>query len=314
MIAGRAELLRQVRRFFDDRGFFEVQPPVLARDCVVDAYLDPIAVPAEELGTSDPNRPRHYFLQTSPESAMKRMLAAGAPSIYSLGPVFRSGEFGQYHNIEFTMLEWYHRDAQVDHEIRLLGELACHTLACDEVRVVRYRELFRRHLSLDPISCDLADLARRVTRQDAELAQKLGADRDSLLDVLFSSVIQPELTGPAAWIVRDYPLSQAALAKQSTDDPECAQRFELFFDGVEMANGYDELLDADELIRRAEANNVKRQQSGRRILEIETTLVAAMRRGLPECCGVALGFDRLLMKRMGVPQIRDVMPLPSDVV
>lgn len=312
MVIQRAQLLKELRHFFDDRGFYEVQPPCLSRDCVIDAYLDPIAVRTEELRLSARDLPPQFFLQTSPESAMKRMLVGGAPSIYSIGPVFRCGESGDHHNIEFTMLEWYHRDACVDEEMQLLGELACETLDLGSIEVITYREAFQRHVGLDPINASLVDLKAACGGSDSVLVQDMGQDRDSILDVLLAGRVQPHLSGDTAWIIRDYPLSQAALACRSQRDPDCASRFELFVDGIELANGYDELRDAKELVDRYQRNNAVRSATGRDVLPVETTLVRAMRDGLPPCCGVALGVDRLLMLVMGAKRIADVIPFTVD--
>ncbi|MEM9644044.1 MAG: EF-P lysine aminoacylase EpmA [Planctomycetota bacterium] len=317
MIQRRAALLKELRSFFDARGFSEVQPPCLGQDCVVDAYLNPIEVDASQLGLArscrdDAGAGEKFVLQTSPESAMKRMLAAGAPSIYSIGPVFRRGESGDHHNVEFTMLEWYDVDAGIEDGIRLLGELACQTLKKARCEVISYRELFRRHAGFDPIDLNTDSLARKVDQIDSGLGGSIGKDRDSMLDVILGEVVQPQLQGDQVWIVRDYPLTQAALAKPSVDDPDCAARFELFVDGVELANGYDELLDADELVKRFRANNEKRREVGMSPLRVETKLVDAMRRGLPACCGVALGVDRLLMCQSDATAIGEVLPFLID--
>lgn len=310
-IRQRAELLRQLRQFFDSRGFLEVQPPCLSRDCVVDAYIDPIEVPVAqfELGI---DLPGPFFLQTSPEAAMKRMLAAGAPSIYSLGPVFRAGERGQMHNLEFTMLEWYEVGAGINEGVRLLGELAAEMLGHDSYQVCSYRQLFRDSLGFDPIDADLDSVRGHVRQIDPNLSESVGGDRDMLLDILLSHLLQPSLGLHCPQIVKDYPLSQAALARISAEDSQCAARFELFVEGMELANGYDELIDADVLLERAITANEKRMHAGRRTLPVESTLIEAMRDGLPPCAGVALGVDRLLMIRTGEKSIADVMPFPIE--
>ena len=306
-IRERADLLRQLRQFFDGRGFLEVQPPCLSRDCVVDAYIDPIVVESAQFQLGS-DLQTHYYLQPSPESAMKRMLAAGAPSIYSLGPVFRAGERGPWHNVEFTMLEWYELDRDIDEGIDLLGELAVAVLDREGFDVRTYRQIFVDSLGFDPLDVGLMDLQQSVAQLDADLSKSIAEDRDSLLDVLLSQIIQPTLGLKRPVIVKNYPLSQAALARQAVDDAECAARFELFVDGVEIANGYDELRDADVLLRRAQVSNQKRASSGRRRLSVETSLVEAMRIGLPPCNGVALGVDRLLMIRTGEKSMAKVMP------
>ncbi len=226
-IGHRADLLRELRQFFDSRDFLEVQPPCLSRDCVIDAYIDPIAVPSRQFQLSL-ELPSSFFLQTSPEAAMKRMLAAGAPSIYSVGPVFRAGERGNLHNVEFTMLEWYQVGADLDAGVTLLGELAAQVLRCDGYDVCTYRQLFREAFDFDPIDVDLDAIRQLVARIDSSLMSSMGDDRDALLDILLSQRIQPSLGAERPLIVKNYPLSQAALACVARDDAQCAARFELF--------------------------------------------------------------------------------------
>lgn len=309
LLRARADLLRQLRSYFDDRGFIEVQPPCLSRDCVIDAYIDPISVDATQLGISV-ELPDRLFLQTSPELSMKRMLAAGADSIYSIGPVFRGGESGHHHNIEFTMLEWYEVGGDIDSAIELLGNLAVNVLDRGGFDVVTYRSLFADKLGFDPIDEPVETLTQKVAEVDTELARSIADDRDLMLDVILSHFIQPKLGRTRPVIVRDYPITQAALARVSADDPQCAARFELIADGVELANGYDELLDAEVLVSRAGAANEVRIAAGRPPMVVENSLVAAMRSGLPKCAGVALGVDRLLMLQTGGTSLEKVIALP----
>ena len=308
----RAELLRDLRQFFEARDFLEVQPPCLSRDCVIDPYIDPVAVPAESLQLSSLVADE-LFLQTSPEAAMKRLLAAGSPSIYSLGPVFRAGELGAQHNVEFTMLEWYDVGADVDAGIQLLGTLATEILNASHFDVRSYVDLFVQSVGFDPMEVPLATLCDCVEEIDPTLARSLAKDRDGLLDVILTELIQANLGVEYPLIVTDYPISQAALAKQSDRDERCAARFELFVSGVEIANGYDELRDPEVMLQRFERCNQKRIAEGRRSLSPEIPLVSAMRNGLPACAGVALGVDRLLMVRTGDDQISDVMPFRIDI-
>ncbi len=310
LLAERARLLRECRLFFDSRGFLEVQPPCLSRDCVVDAFVEPLRIDAHQFQIPAADLPPQYFLQTSPESAMKRMLAAGAPSIYSIGPVFRAGERGALHNIEFTMLEWYDVGADMASGIELLGRLASELLHRGGHEVCTYRELFRDAFGFDPIDAPLPTLCGHAERVDAKLVGSIADDRDSLLDLLLARSIQPTLGLDRPLVVKNYPLSQAALAKAADDDPQCAARFELFVNGIELANGYDELRDPEQLLDRYNSNNLKRIAWGRSPLETETTLLHAMRDGLPQCAGVALGVDRLMMVRSEAESIDQVMPLP----
>jgi len=309
LLRQRAELLRELRQFFDSRGFLEVQPPCLSADCVVDAYIDPITITGDQLGLGM-DLPDRFYLQTSPEAAMKRMLAAGAPSIYSLGPVFRAGERGVRHNVEFTMLEWYEVDAELNEGVQLLGELASKLFGSAGYDVRNYREIFRSAIGLDPIDAPIESLRTLVADFDPAL---VNSDRDSLLDILLSNRIEVTLGVDRPLILKNYPISQAALACQSPDDPDCASRFELFVHGVELANGYDELRDADLLLQRTEAHNKKRVATGRQAIETESALVAAMRQGLPKSVGVAFGVDRLLMIRENANSIDETIPFPIEI-
>ncbi len=310
-IRQRAGLLRDLRSWFDARGFLEVQPPCLSRECIVDLHIDPICVPGEQLGLPT-DASAWYFLQTSPEAAMKRLLAAGAPSIYSIGPVFRGGERGSHHNVEFTMMEWYQLESGYAEGVRLLGALAAELLNRDRFDVVCYRDVFCDQVGCDPISSEIALLQEHAARIDRELSDSLAGDRDGLLDVIWASVIQPELGRPRPIVVKNYPLTQAALAKVSDDDPECAERFELFADGIELANGYHELGDADVLQQRLERSNRERKRMGKQELPLPHQFLEAMRKGLPPCAGVALGVDRLLMIRTGVTEISNVLTFPIE--
>ncbi|QDT13797.1 EF-P lysine aminoacylase EpmA [Planctomycetes bacterium K23_9] len=302
----RAELLRWLRAFFDDRGFLEVQTPCLSRDCVVDPYIDPLSVKL-------PGYSERFFLQTSPESMMKRMLAAGAPSIYSIGPVFRAEESGHFHNTEFTMLEWYDVGADLDAGICLLGDLVSSAIGATGFDRLTYREVFRQHLDIDPIEASTDDLCKRVAEFAPGLANDGRVDRDDCLDLLLSEKIQSKLGKERPLIMTDYPISQAALAKPSETDVDCAARFELFCQGVELANGYDELLDSDVLLQRSKQNNLKRVASGRHALPDSTRLAEAIRNTLPACVGVALGVDRLLMIITGANGIDQVMPFTTSI-
>lgn len=311
-IRQRALLLKELRSFFDSHSFLEVQPPCLSQDCVVDAYIDPIELSSDQFGIGI-DLPDRYFLQTSPEAAMKRLLAAGAPSIYSIGPVFRAGERGLNHNIEFTMLEWYEVGADLLQGIETLSNLANVILGRGQAKVLTYRQLFRDVLGFDPINASLNVLHQHTEKVDAELLRVICDDRDQMLDVLLSHLIQPQLGKDQPVIIRNYPISQAALSQAASDDDQCAARFELFVDGIELANGYDELRDPDVLLARAAQANAKRVAAGRSELKIESKLVAAMREGLPDCAGVALGVDRLLMVRTDLASIEKSIPFPIEI-
>lgn len=304
-------MLRKVRQFFDEHGLIEVQTPCLSSDNVVDAHIDPIEVPGAALLLPQELASSRYFLQTSPEFAMKRLLAAGAGSMYSLGPVFRAGERSPRHNIEFTMLEWYVVGASMDDLIEQTIELVQQVLGKGPPRTVTYRDLFKQSLGFDPLDADASLIEREVATVDSSLARSLAGQRDELLDVLMTERIEPMIANEII-LIRNYPLSQAALARPSEDDPQTAERFELIVDGLELANGYGELLDPDELMSRNALSNQKRVATGRRPLPVDSRLIAAMRAGLPPCSGVAMGFDRLVMLSLGTRDIADVLAFPIE--
>ncbi|MDA8745392.1 EF-P lysine aminoacylase EpmA [Rubripirellula amarantea] len=313
----RAELLRILRHFLDHRGFIEVQPPCLMSECIADPFIDPITIPANQIATASSRRVQQYYLQTSPELAMKRMLGRGSGSIYSLGPVFRGGEAGGQHNVEFTMLEWYEVGANLAGGVDTLRELAKEIFDAKECDVLNYREAFQLHLSLDPLDCPIEQLQSLVDRIDSSLVAKLGQDRDALLDVLLSERVQPHLGKQRPVVLKNYPLTQAALAKPSDDDPQCAARFELFCRGIEIANGYDELLDDSILLERCEKVNQQRIADGRSSLPLPKNLLQAMRDGLPPSAGVAMGVDRVMLVRSAirdgvVPDISAVIPITIE--
>jgi lysyl-tRNA synthetase class 2 len=312
MVTLRANLLRQTRRFFDDLGFTEVQPPCLSRDQVVDAHIDPVEVAGTALLLPRDTVATTYYLQTSPEFAMKRLIAMGCGSIYAIVPVFRAGERSNRHNIEFTMLEWYDVGGSMRTVVEQTLSLVTQVLGIPRPQVITYRQLFRQSLGFDPIDEPLDTLHDAVAGVDTHLAVSLRNQRDEMLDVLMTEVIEP-MVCKQSLVIQNYPLTQAALARQSDDDPQTAERFEWMIDGLEIANGYGELLDADELSRRNLQSNQKRIATGRKPLPETSQLIDAMRSGMPRCGGVALGFDRLVMLALGTRDIADVIAFPIEL-
>lgn len=298
----RAALLACVRQFFAERDVLEVETPLLCQSTGTDIHLDSFAV------ALNPGDTR--FLQTSPEFAMKRLLAAGSGPIYQLCKAFRRDECGSRHNPEFSMLEWYRpgfdeQDLMQEVEALLRVCLPAHTLPDQDFRRVSYRQLFQQYLSVDPFlatEIELVALARH--RADSP---NLVLNRDDALNLLMAAVIEPQLMQPV--FVTGFPASQAALAQISTDNDgtQLARRFELFVNGMEIANGYLELTDAQEQSRRFDADNELRRQAGLPVYTPDLRLLAALNAGLPECAGVALGFDRLVMLALGARQIDQVI-------
>lgn len=304
----RAELLQKLRRFFDERGFLEVETPILSADVVIDRHLEPFLV---EFGPGDSRRT--MWLQTSPEFAMKRLLAAGAEAIYQVTHVFRSGEQGRLHNPEFAMAEWYRRGDDLHAGMQLLGELADALLGLGPAEPISYQQAFERHAGIDPHAASVDALVDVLARHGRSAPESLSReDRDSWIELVLVELVEPELGKSRPQILYDYPASQAALAQVRPGPPAVAERFELYVRGIELANGYHELLDPAVLRERNRINNQARLADGKQTLPEESRLLAAMEAGLPESSGVALGFDRLVMLAAGAESIADVLPFPFE--
>lgn len=301
----RARLLAEVRAFFAERDVLEVETPVLGHGGSTDLHLASLCAEA----TTPAGRER-LWLQTSPEFAMKRLLAAGSGPIFQLARCFRDGEVGRRHNLEFTLLEWYRPGFTLDELIEESAELVRRVLGRDPgpLRRHRYRELFREHLAIDPFTVSL-DALRRLAEERGGLAMD-EASRDDCLDLLISLAIEPHLGREGIEVVVDYPASQAALARRHRDSEDgewVASRFELYLEGLELANGYDELTDAEEQAARFAEDNAARRAAGLPDVDVDQRLVAALAHGMPEGSGVALGIDRLIQLALGKSSVAEVM-------
>ncbi|MFM7070654.1 MAG: EF-P lysine aminoacylase EpmA [Planctomycetota bacterium] len=308
----RAVLLATLRRFFDSRGFLEVETPTMSAESVVDRHLDPLRVVLFD----DPRTPdlgEERWLQTSPEFAMKRLLAAGATAIYQVARAFRGGERGPRHNSEFTLVEWYRVGDGYEAGMRLLDELATGLLDRGSAERVSYREAFTRYANFDPFTLDSPSLAALIRSRSPAVPDYPDEDRDSWLNYALAEWVEPFLGGDRPTILYDYPASQAALAQVRGGDPPLAERFELYVDGVELANGYHELLDVAAFRNRASLNRQARLAEGKPDLPASPRFEAAMSRGLPACAGVALGFDRLVMVAVGARDLSAVIAFPDEL-
>jgi len=302
MLKRRADLLKAVRRFFDDRDFLEVETPLLSHDTVVDRHLDPIPVTYFKEPRQH-ERGQRMWLQTSPEFAMKRLLAAGATAIYQVTKAFRGGrERGPEHNPEFTIVEWYRVGDAYAAGMQLLSDLAEAIFGAGPAERLTYREAFQRHAGFDPFALTLP-LSPGMPKD---------ADRDLILDDWLTSQVEHQLGQGRPTILHDYPASQAALARVRPGEPPVAERFELYFRGLELANGYHELLEAAVLRERNGTNNTERFADNKYVLPEESRLLAAMDHGLPACSGCALGFDRLVMAATGAKRIEEVLAFPVE--
>jgi len=302
----RAELLRQIRAFFYARDVLEVDTPALSVAGNTDPNIESFSTDYTGPGEAD-----RLYLHTSPEFAMKRLLAAESGAIYQLCKVFRNGEAGRQHNPEFTMLEWYRPDFNHHQLMDEVAELINEVLGEKEILRITYQQAFIEQAGVDPLNTDTTALKQCAHQHGFE--QVVGMDDatvDDWCDLLIDQVVIPGF-GKGRLFIFDYPASQAALAKISKRDSRVAERFELFIDGVEIANGFHELTDAIEQRQRFECENNKRNKSGLSQLPIDENLLAALELGLPDCAGVALGIDRLLMLVAGVDSISDTAAASS---
>ncbi|WP_110666231.1 EF-P lysine aminoacylase EpmA [Salinicola halophilus] len=301
----RARLLARVRAFFAERDVLEVETPVLGHGGSTDAHLDSLSLTA----TTPAGRER-LWLQTSPEFHMKRLLAAGSGPIFQLARSFRDGEVGRRHNLEFTMLEWYRPALSLEGLIEECAALIRHVLDRDPGPLTRrrYRDLFRERLEVDPFTTPLETL-RELSSAHGDLSMA-DAERETCLDLLMSLVIEPELGRQSIEAIVDYPAAQAALARRRIDPEdgaEVAARFEIYLQGVELANGYDELVDADEQAARFASDNRQREALDKPMVDVDHRLVAALEAGMPAGSGVALGLDRLIQLALGKASLSEVM-------
>lgn len=305
----RTEILRRMRRYFDQQQVLEVDTPLLASRAATDPQIPSYRVPGVLPGEAD------RYLNSSPEFAMKRLLANGSGSIYQICKAFRHGEQGRLHNPEFTLLEWYR--VGFDHQ-QLMADVAGLIQALSHgyrefgtAEQLSYAQCFATWLDLDPHLTPTATLARIARERLAGPVMGLSEDdRDGWLNLLMSHCIQPQLGKSRPSFVTDYPASQAALARLDPDDSRVAQRFELFIDGVEIANGFHELRDAEEQQTRFEAENRLRARAGLPAVPMDEYLLGALQAGLPDCAGVALGLDRLLMVLLGATRLDAVLNFP----
>lgn len=292
-LRARAGIIDRIRAWFGARGVLEVHTPAITAAGVTDLHIESMALADGR------------YLRTSPEYAHKRLLAAGAGDIYELGPVYRAGENGRFHRDEFLLLEWYRLGWQwralADEVVELVARIASRQRWT--VEFIEWRSLLARETGIEFEAATESDLRRAAPGAPDDL------DRPELLDWLFATRLQPTLMEGCLTVVHDFPACQSALARLKPDHPQWAERFEVFAGPVELANGYRELTDPVEQRRRFHRDNLRRRELGRKTMPIDDALLGAMERGLPECSGVALGVDRLMMIALDVDDIAHIRPM-----
>jgi lysyl-tRNA synthetase class 2 len=283
-----------------------VETPLLSADLIVDRQIEPWQAQAAAQPGEAP-----LWLQTSPEAHMKRLLAAGAGAIFQITRSFRGEEQGPLHNREFTILEWYRPDDDMQRGMALLSELCETLLNRGAAQAVSYRDAFEQHAGLDPHTASAADMQQAVRSLGLDLPE-IEDDRDAWLDFLLAIRVGPRLGRDVPNIVYDFPASQAALARIRSGEPPLAERFELYVDGIELANGYCEETSAEALVRRQRALHQQRSAAGKPPIVQAGRWLRAIERGLPSCAGVAMGFDRVVMLAAGARSLEEVIAFPAD--
>ncbi|PVV13711.1 MAG: EF-P lysine aminoacylase GenX [gamma proteobacterium symbiont of Ctena orbiculata] len=294
IIRARAEMLGLIRQFFDRIGVLEVETPICSRFAATDPAIESFST---RYTGPEADQGRDLFLHTSPEFPMKRLLAAGCGPIFQICKVFRNAELGRRHNPEFSLLEWYRPGLDyhqlMDEVASLVNILTQQPL---QIEKLTYAEAFERRLGVNPHTTTRDQLRQCAIEQGIPGADQLAIDEcDGWLDLLLSQLIEPELGQAGMTFLYDYPASQAALARVRGSRPTVAERFELYIQGIEIANGFQELTDADQQRKRFSDDNRRRRQSRQAVPPMDENLLDALTAGMPECAGVALGLDRLLM-------------------
>ncbi|HEX7012120.1 MAG TPA: EF-P lysine aminoacylase EpmA [Steroidobacteraceae bacterium] len=300
----RAAMLRAAREYFAATRALEVETPTLSAAAVTDIHLENVT--ATVCG-------QRRYLHTSPEYAMKRLLAAGCGDIWQICKVYRDGESGRWHNPEFTMIEWYrlgidHHALMSDVE-RLIGAMLPPSRQFERSERLSYREAMQLHAGVDALQDSTAILVARLESAGIEVPVDVREDRDACLDLIMATLVGPHLGHDRLTFIYDYPASQAALARSTG---ALASRFEAYLDGIELANGFHELADAGEQRRRFERDCEERKRRGLPVPALDERFLAALEHGLPECSGVALGFDRLVMCAVGASHIDEVLAFPFE--
>jgi elongation factor P--(R)-beta-lysine ligase len=308
-LQSRALMLEKVRSFFAKRNVFEVDPPLLSPYPALDLHIEPMEVAMDT--AEDFSQGKKGYLHTSPEYMMKKLLSEGMKDIYFLGHVFRKEEIGAFHFPEFTMIEWYRYGLSYEKFLEEILDLFQLFLGKRLKEKMSYKQAFLRFLSLDPYRASKEDLLHKALKEKIPLPE-IALDKDLLLQILMSDLIEPKFDKEKIIILDEFPASQAALAEITTDQEGdlVGQRFEFYSGGIELGNGYHELQDAREQEKRFLETNENRKAIGKKALPIDQDLLKALKRGIGNCFGVAVGFDRLFMLKEKKKNIHDVMILP----
>lgn len=309
----RAQLLAIIRSFFNKRDVIEVETPLLSNGTITDVHLDPFITQFKYSADSNVEQTISLYAQTSPEFAMKRLLASGYGCCYQICKALRHEQHGRYHNPEFTMLEWYRLGFDHFQLMDELTELLVEILPCSNVDKITYQDLFIREVGIDPLLTTKIELIALITERGMLSDWLTKEDSvDTLLQFVMSELVEPSIGIENPCFVYNFPASQASLANISSEDVRVAERFECYFRGVELANGFNELTDEKQQRQRFEKDNSARVELDKDERMIDKNFLSALSHGLPQCSGVAMGVDRLLMLMLNVDSIDQVITFPIE--
>jgi len=308
----RSSILHQIRVFFDSKNIIEVETPALSQGTITDQYLEAFSC---QYGFLDNQRTAiPLYLQTSPEYAMKRLLSSGYGDIYQISKAYRHEQAGRYHNPEFSILEWYRLDIDHFQLMEEVGELLQLVLNCEKPTKITYQQLFWEYTGIDALDTSCSQLLH-ILKKHNKLSDWLIKENnvDVILQVILSEIIEPKIGKAHPCFIYNFPSSQASLAKLSSEDPRVAERFECYYKGVELVNGFNELTDAKTQVARFKQDNLHRKQNGLDEKPIDRNFILALEAGLPSCAGVALGIDRLIMLACNKKTIEEVLTFPISI-
>lgn len=309
----KANILNKIRSFFYEIDVIEVETPLLGQSTVTDIHLEAFKTQFNYFSDSGPQYFREMYFQTSPEYCMKRLLASGYQSIYQISKAFRHEGKGRYHNPEFTILEWYRLDFTQEDLIKEVSDLLKQTLHCEEPEIISYQNLFINNVNVDPLNTSIKELKTLILNANIMSDWLVNENEiDVLLQFIMAELIEPNIGKYKPIFIYNFPLSQASLARKNKADERVAERFECYFKGIELVNGFCELTDHIEQLQRFNKDNIYRKNIGLEQKSIDPRFIEALKVGLPSCSGVALGVDRLLMLALDKKSIDEVITFTVD--
>ncbi|MXP51079.1 elongation factor P--(R)-beta-lysine ligase [Pantoea sp. SoEX] len=304
----RAKIIEKIRKFFSINGVLEVETPIISKRTTTDVYIVPFKTKFIDYTLNEMD----LWLITSPEYHMKRLLASGSGPIYQIGRSFRNREIGRYHNPEFTMLEWYRPKCDMFCLMNEVNDFLQFILGCSSADFISYQDIFIEYLDVDPLSANLTQLNEIANKLDNKNLITAEKDISTILMIIFMIIIEPNIGKKNPCFIYNFPSNQAILSKINSSDNRIAERFEVYYKGIELANGCVELTDPKEHIIRFEKDNDIRINNKLPVNTMDDRLLEAIKQGISDCSGVAMGLDRIVMLALNINSIDEVMTFPMD--